>query len=280
MTAPLALAVVGSINVDLTARAARLPGPGETVGGGRLSREAGGKGANQAAAAARLGAAVRMVGAVGPDQDGSWMLDELATAGVDTGAVRRGTEPTGVALIVVDAAGENQIAVCEGANGEVGLDGVVFGSDEAVLAQLEISMEVISALAAAAPGYFAVNAAPALDLPAAVVERADLIIVNETEYALLPALRTARRVAVTYGGDGAKLFEHGELVAQAPAVKTSVVNSVGAGDAFCAALTIALASGVDAQRALSAACAVGAAAVADPRSQPRLARLEQYLPAG
>ena len=139
---------------------------------------------------------------------------------------------------------------------------------------------MISALAAAAPGYFAVNAAPALDLPAAVVERADLIIVNETEYALLPALRTARRVAVTYGGDGAKLFEHGELVAQAPAVKTSVVNSVGAGDAFCAALTIALASGVDAQRALSGACAVGAAAVADPRSQPRLARLEQYLPAG
>lgn len=279
MTAPLALAVVGSINVDLTARAPRLPGPGETVGGGRLSREAGGKGANQAAAAARLGARVRMVGAVGPDQDGSWMLDELAAAGVDTTAVRRAAEPTGVALIVVDAEGENQIAVCEGANGEVSLDGVEFGSDEAVLAQLEISMDVISALAARAPGYLAVNAAPALELPASVVQRADLIIVNETEFALLPALRTARRVAVTYGGDGAALFEHGELVAQAPAVKTTVINSVGAGDAFCAALTIALASGVAPQRALTAACAVGAAAVADPRSQPRLASLEQYLPA-
>lgn len=279
MTAPLALAVVGSINVDLTARTARLPEPGETIGGGRLSREAGGKGANQAAAAARLGAAVRMVGAVGSDADGSWMIEELAAAGVDTHAVRRGAESTGVALIVVDAEGENQIAVCEGANGEVTLDGVVFGSDEAVLAQLEISMDVIVALAAAARGYLAINAAPAIELPAAVVERADLIIVNETEYALLPALRTARRVAVTYGGEGAKLFERGELVASAPAVKTSVVNSVGAGDAFCAALTIGLASGIVPQRALSAACAVGAAAVADPRSQPLLAGLAEYLPA-
>jgi len=278
MTAPLALAVVGSINVDLTARTARLPGPGETISGGRLSREAGGKGANQAAAAARLGAAVRMVGAVGPDADGAWMIDELAAVGVDTGAVRRGTEPTGVALIVVDAEGENQIAVCEGANGEVSLDGVDFGSDEAVLAQLEIRMDVVEQLAVAAHGYFAVNAAPALELPAAVIERADLVIVNETEYALLPALRTARRVAVTYGGEGAKLFEGGELVAAAPAVKTTVVNSVGAGDAFCAALTIALASGVAPQRALEAACAVGAAAVADPRSQPLLAGLEEYLP--
>jgi len=279
MTAPLALAVVGSINVDLTARTARLPEPGETIGGGRLSREAGGKGANQAAAAARLGAAVRMVGAVGSDADGSWMIEELSAAGVDTYAVRRGAEPTGVALIVVDAEGENQIAVCEGANGEVTLDGVVFGSDEAVLAQLEISTDVIAALAAASRGYFAVNAAPAIELPAAVVERADLIIVNETEYALLPALRTARRVAVTYGGEGAKLFEHGGLVASAPAVKTTVVNSVGAGDAFCAALTIGLASGIAPQRALSAACAVGAAAVADPRSQPLLAGLGEYLPA-
>lgn len=135
----------------------------------------------------------------------------LAAAGVDTATVRRGAEPTGVALIVVDEAGENQIAVCEGANGE--------------------------------------------------------------------SLRTARRVAVTYAGEGAKLFEHGEIVAAAPAVKTTVVNSVGAGDAFCAALTIGLASGITPQRALSAACAVGAAAVADPRSQSLLAQLEEYLPA-
>lgn len=278
MTTPLPLTVVGSINVDLTARADRLPQAGETVGGGRLVREAGGKGANQAAAAARLGARVRMIGAVGPDADGTWMRAELDAAGVDTAGIQTGDEPTGVALIVVDREGENQIAVCEGANGQVDLDGVVFGADEAVLAQLEISMDLVVALAEQVPGYLAVNAAPARDLPEVVRERADLIIVNETEYALIPALRTAKRVAVTYGADGARLFESGVEVASAPAVKTTVENTVGAGDAFCAALTIGLASGVPAADALAAACAVGAAAVADPRSQPVLSAYDTYLP--
>ena len=278
MTTPLPLTVVGSINVDLTARADRLPQAGETVGGGRLVREAGGKGANQAAAAARLGARVRMIGAVGPDAEGTWMRAELDAAGVDTAGIQTGDEPTGVALIVVDREGENQIAVCEGANGQVDLDGVVFGADEAVLAQLEISMDLVVALAEQVPGYLAVNAAPARDLPEVVRERADLIIVNETEYALIPALRTAKRVAVTYGADGARLFESGVEVASAPAVKTTVENTVGAGDAFCAALTIGLASGVPAADALAAACAVGAAAVADPRSQPVLSAYDTYLP--
>ena len=278
MTTPLPLTVVGSINVDLTARADRLPQAGETVGGGRLVREAGGKGANQAAAAARLGARVRMIGAVGPDAEGTWMRAELDAAGVDTAGIQTGDEPTGVALIVVDREGENQIAVCEGANGQVDLDGVVFGADEAVLAQLEISMDLVVALAEQVPGYLAVNAAPARDLPEVVRERADLIIVNETEYALIPALRTAKRVAVTYGADGARLFESGVEVASAPAVKTTVENTVGAGDAFCAALTIGLASGVPAADALAAACAVGAAAVADPRSQPVLSVYDTYLP--
>ncbi|MGN8026705.1 ribokinase [Microbacterium sp. 22242] len=279
MTTPLALAVVGSINVDLTARTERLPEPGETIGGGRLVREAGGKGANQAVAASRLGARVRMIGATGADLDGSWMRAELEAVGVDVADVRTGHEATGVALIVVDAAGENQIAVCEGANAEVSLDGVEFAAEEAVLAQLEIRMDVVAELARRVRGYLAINAAPARELPEAVVERADLIIVNETEYALLPALRAARRVAVTYGADGAKLFEGGIEVAAAPAVKIEVANTVGAGDAFCAALTVGLASGIPADRALAAACAVGAAAVADPRSQPRLATLERYLPA-
>ncbi|WP_337002580.1 MULTISPECIES: PfkB family carbohydrate kinase [unclassified Microbacterium] len=278
MTTPLPLTVVGSINVDLTARADRLPQAGETVGGGRLVREAGGKGANQAAAAARLGARVRMIGAVGTDADGAWMRAELDAAGVDTAGIRTSDELTGVALIVVDREGENQIAVCEGANGHVDLDGVAFGADEAVLAQLEISMDLVVELAERVPGYLALNAAPARDLPEVVRERADLIIVNETEYALIPALRTAKRVAVTYGAEGARLFESGVEVASAPAVKTTVENTVGAGDAFCAALTIGLASGVPAADALAAACAVGAAAVADPRSQPLLSAYDTYLP--
>lgn len=273
----LPLTVVGSINVDLTARAQRLPQAGETVGGGRLVREAGGKGANQAAAAARLGARTRMIGAVGADADGTWMRDELDAAGVDTAAVQVSDQPTGVALIVVDREGENQIAVCEGANHDITLDGTTFADGEAVLAQLEIPMDLVVALAARARGYFVVNAAPAMELPDAVIARADLIIVNETEYALIPALRTAKRVAVTYGGEGARLFEVGVEVAAAPAVKTTVENTVGAGDAFCAALTIGLASGVEPRRALAAACAVGAAAVADPRSQPLLQPYESYL---
>lgn len=279
MQNPLPLTIVGSINVDLTARAERLPQAGETVGGGRLVREAGGKGANQATAAARLGAAVRMIGAVGTDPDGAWMRAELEAADVDTTSVQTSEEPTGVALIVVDREGENQIAVCEGANGDIDLAGVEFAADEAVLAQLEISMDLVVALAEQVRGYLAVNAAPARDLPESVLARADLIIVNETEYALIPALRAAKRVAVTYGAEGAKLFESGVEVAAAPAVETTVENTVGAGDAFCAALTIGLASGVDADRALAAACAVGAAAVADPRSQPLLSRYDAYLPA-
>lgn len=278
MPTSLPLTIVGSINVDLTARADRLPQAGETVGGGRLVREAGGKGANQAAAAARLGATVRMVGAVGTDPDGAWMRAELDAAGVDTTHIQTREQPTGVALIVVDREGENQIAVCEGANGEIELSDVAFGPDEAVLAQLEVSMDLVVALAGQVQGYFALNAAPARELPDAVRERADLIIVNETEYALIPSLRTARRVAVTYGADGARLFESGIEVASAPAVKTTVENTVGAGDAFCAALTIGLASGVPADTALAAACAVGAAAVADPRSQPLLSSYDSYLP--
>lgn len=277
MQNPLSLTIVGSINVDLTARADRLPQAGETVGGGRLVREAGGKGANQAAAAARLGAKVRMIGAVGTDGDGAWMRSELDAAGVDTSGIRVSEEPTGVALIVVDREGENQIAVCEGANGDIDLDGVVFAADEAVLAQLEISIDLVAELAERVQGYLVVNAAPARDLPEVVLERADLIIVNETEYALIPALREAKRVAVTYGADGARLFESGVEVAAAPAVRTSVENTVGAGDAFCAALTIGLASGVAPEDALAAACAVGAAAVADPRSQPLLSSYASYL---
>ncbi len=274
---PLSLTIVGSINVDLTARADRLPQAGETVGGGRLVREAGGKGANQAAAAARLGATVRMIGAVGTDGDGAWMRSELDAAGVDTSGIAVSEEPTGVALIVVDREGENQIAVCEGANGDIDLDGIVFAPGEAVLAQLEISIDLVAELAERVQGYLAVNAAPARELPDVVLERADLIIVNETEYALIPALREAKRVAVTYGADGARLFESGVEVAAAPAVRTTVENTVGAGDAFCAALTIGLASGVAPADALAAACAVGAAAVADPRSQPLLSSYSSYL---
>jgi ribokinase len=272
------LAVVGSINVDLTAAVPRLPAAGETVLGGTLTRQPGGKGANQAIAAARLGAPVRMIGAVGDDGDGQWMLQNLRDAGVGAGDVWLGDAATGTALITVDPRGENQIAVCQGANADVSLDGVAFADDEAVLAQLEIPMDVVARLASAVPGFLAVNAAPAVRLPAALVERVDLFIVNETEYELLPELSQARRVAVTYGSAGAALREYGVEILRVPAPRVHAISAVGAGDAFCAALTLALCAGWGAEDALRAACAVGADAVTHLGAQPPLRPLESYTP--
>ncbi len=271
------LIVVGSINADVVAVTERLPGPGETVGGGRLVRSAGGKGANQAAAASRLGARVRMVGAVGDDADGTAMRAALEDAGVDVSLVATTSEPTGTAVIVVDAAGENQIAVCEGANAQATAEGIEFDGSTTVLLQLEIEMSAVLDVARRARGYVALNAAPARSLPEELVARADLIIVNETEYQLIPQLRDARLVAVTYGSEGAALLERGERVAFAPALRVTPVNSVGAGDAFCAALTVGLRGGLSYDEALGAACAVGAAVVTDPSSRPALQPLEQYL---
>lgn len=278
---PSGLVVVGSINVDVTAAVERLPRAGETVGGGRLRRDVGGKGANQAVAASRLGARVRMVGAVGSDTDGAWAVETLRAAGVDVGDVRTVEAPTGTALIAVDAAGENQIVVCGGANAEVEPGWPVVGADEAVLMQLELSVDVVRAVAARAPGFVAVNAAPAQSLPADLVERVDLFIVNESEYAAMPELRAARRVAVTHGAAGAAMMVAGTESTRVPAVPaTEVVSTVGAGDAFSAALTLAILAGASEEQALRTACAVGAAAVAHPGAQPPLGPLEAYAADG
>ncbi|MBT2596235.1 ribokinase [Arthrobacter sp. ISL-72] len=273
-----AVTVVGSINLDIIATTARIPSPGETVGGGTLTQQAGGKGANQAVAAARLGGSARMIGAVGDDAQGRLMLDALSGAGVDTAdvAVLDG-DTTGTALIVVDRDGENQIVVCPGANAEFSLEGVEFGPDETVLCQLEVGLPVVLEAARRSSGYFVLNAAPAMDLPAELLERCDLVIVNETEYELIPALAEAKLVAVTYGKDGSAIFENGRKAAEAPASTVTVANTVGAGDAFCAALVMALRSGLGYTRALAVANAVGADAVEDPSSQPELAQLNHYV---
>lgn len=273
-----ALTVVGSINIDLTAVCERLPAPGETVGGATLQRQPGGKGANQAVAAARLAGRARMVGAVGDDPDGDVVLRSMAAAGVDVTGIRRVPAPTGTALIAVDRHGENQITVCSGANAEVSLDGVSFPAEDVVLCQLEIELETVRETARRATGFFALNAAPAMPLPGDLVDRCDLIIVNETEYALIPGLADAELVAVTYGGKGSAIYAHGRQVASAPGHEVAVVSTVGAGDAFCAALVLALASGLDHETALRAANAVGAHAVGDPSSQPVFFPLAHYLP--
>ncbi|KAB1866452.1 ribokinase [Microbacterium algeriense] len=280
-SAPLpSLVVVGSANVDVTAFVERLPTAGETVAGGRLARDLGGKGANQAVAAAKLGARVRMVGAVGDDADGAWTRSEMEKAGVDTTDLRTVDAATGTALIVVDATAENQIAVCQGANDHVRLDGVDFGDDDAVLLQLEIALSVVEEVAATAAGFIAVNAAPARRLPEKLLRRVDLFIVNETERDLLPELADARMVAVTYGAAGAALFRRGEEIARADGVPAEAVNTVGAGDAFCAALVLALRAGHSPFDALAAACAVGSAAVSHVSSQPPFEHLSRYLPEG
>lgn len=279
MTIDFDLTVVGSINADITATTRRLPHPGETVGGGQLIHSPGGKGANQAAAAARLGARTKMIGAVGSDASGTAMREGLTRAGVGVGDVAVVEAETGTALIMVDGSGENQIAVCEGANAHVRIEGIEFPDHETVLTQLEISLDLITELSRRVKGRFVVNAAPALLLPAEVVDRADLVIVNETEYALLPQLKTAKAVAVTYGAKGSALLENGRQVAFAEALPRQPVSTVGAGDAFCAALTIALGSGLDPQTALEVANAVGAEAVMDSAAQPELRRLDHYIAA-
>ena len=270
------LAVVGAINVDLIARVARAPGPGETVADGVLARQPGGKGANQAVAAARLGARVRMIGAVGTDALGAYLRTTIAGAGVDVSGVQDAPGDSGTALIVVDDDGENSIVVCPEANLRIDASRVVVDPQTAVLAQLEIEDAVIERAIAQTTGFVAINAAPARPFSAPIMERADLFIVNEHEYELLPALRNAALVAVTLGADGARLLQRGTVVARASGRRADVRSTVGAGDAFSAALTLGLLRGDEPAIALARACDVGAAAVEDDRSQPALSAIDTY----
>jgi ribokinase len=274
-SAPL-LTILGSINIDLTSTVDAFPRPGETVLAQSLARELGGKGANQARAAARLTGRARMIGAVGNDMDGTFALEVLSAAGVDVTGVIRHERPTGVAMITVDRIGENTIVVNPGANHSLRADEIRIEESEVTLCQLEIPIDCVQAAAKQSKGYFAVNAAPAQRLPDSVIDATDLVVVNDTEYGALPELRKARCVAVTSGADGAAIYHAGQLTTRVDAFPATVVNTVGAGDAFCAALTLCLARGDSERNALLTACAVGAAAVEDPRSQPDLDSLDHY----
>jgi ribokinase len=253
----VSLTVVGSLNVDLVARCERLPRPGETVTGASFERHNGGKGANQAVAAARLGARVRFVGAVGVDapelHEPNLTLD-LAT--VDA--------PTGVALILVDSAGETVIVVAPGANGEVRPPAEASG---AVLCQLEIPVETVAAVAERADRFF-LNAAPAVPIAAEVVRRAELVVVNRHELDALP--EPPRLAALTLGAEGAVLLEHGTEVARAAPPRVTAVDGTAAGDAFTACLVVSLLEERDREEALRRACAAGALAASRPGAQPSL----------
>jgi len=253
--------VVGSINLDLVARVERLPRPGETVTGATLDRVPGGKGANQAVAAARLGADVKLMGAVGDDAFAAEALAGVHEAGVNT--VLEVTGSTGIALILVDEGGENQIVVVPGANAERSPGGF-FGT---VLCQLEIPIENVE-FAADAADFFCLNAAPAKPIPPSLVERCDLVVVNRYELDALPA--QPRLTALTLGAEGAVLLENGAEVARAAPPAVEAVDGTAAGDAFTACLVVSHLEGRGWDEALRRACAAGALAASRFGAQPSL----------
>ncbi|MDX6491076.1 MAG: ribokinase [Gaiellaceae bacterium] len=255
------LVVVGSVNLDLVARCERLPRPGETLTDATFERYPGGKGANQAVAAARLGAEVTFIGSVGDDDFAEEALTGLRTGGVQT--VLREGGSTGIAVIIVDAHGENQIVVAPGANSEL-RDPQASG---AVLAQLEIPVDAVEAAAARAERFF-LNAAPARTIPAALVRAAELVVVNRYELEALS--ETPKLTALTLGEEGAVLLEEGKEVARVEAPRVQAVDGTAAGDAFTACLVVSRLEGREWEEALRRACAAGALAASRPGAQPSL----------
>lgn len=275
---------VGSVNLDLVAACESLPAPGETVTGATYAEYPGGKGANQTLAARRLGADVAMVARVGRDANAGKALALLEEDGVDLSRViGDDIAPTGVALIAVDADGENMIVVASGANANLGPRDVAgAGPADAVLCQLEVPLSAIEAAADIETRLFALNLAPAMPVPAGLLERADLLIANESEAEFYgDALhRGPGLVAVTLGREGAVLYRQGEEVARMPVYAVPVIDTVGAGDTFCGALAVALAEGMEEGAALRFASGAAALAVTREGAQPSLpwrADVEAFL---
>ena len=268
-----AITVIGSVNLDFVATAASLPAPGETVTGATLARHPGGKGANQALAARRLGADVSLVARVGADGLADEALALLAAEGVDLEQCDTdASAATGVALIAVAAGGENQIIVAPGANAAFTQDHLTAPAAGALICQLELPLETVAAAVAQASGFVCLNLAPAAPLAPAALARADLIVVNETEAAFYgPALHDLPGlIAVTWGARGAGLFQGGRQLAAAAPPPVEAVDATGAGDAFVGALVVALLEGQPHAAALAFACTAGALAATRPGAQPSL----------
>jgi ribokinase len=283
------ITVLGSTNLDLIGTVSRIPKPGETVPGDRFSMAAGGKGANQALAARRAGADVRMFAAAGTDSFADEALKLLRADGVDLSSVRIVEGPTGVAMIFVDTAGENVIAILPGANGtmsaadaDAALDGLGIGS--VLMLQQEIpqaATERALELGKAQGVVSILNTAPFLPTTKAVAELASIVIANETEFELLTGAGLDRldaamadwaraqnqTVIVTLGGDGARAATPEGSFA-VPALAVEPVDTVGAGDTFCGYLAAGLDRGLGLEEAMRRAAVAASLACLKPGAQP------------
>jgi ribokinase len=285
------ITVFGSTNLDQVGTVSRLPKPGETVAGGTFSMAAGGKGANQALAARRAGGDVRHISAVGNDAFAGLALELLEKGGVDLSAVKTTAEPTGIAMIFVDGAGENVIAVLPGANGTMTaadanekLKGISGG---VMLLQQEIPQAATTRalqLGKAQGITTILNTAPFLDTTVDIAPQADILIANETEFALLTgrgieeldaamadwARQNGQTVIVTLGGDGARaVTKSGEKIS-VPALKVKPVDTVGAGDTFCGYLAAGLDAGLDLASAMKRAATAASLACLKAGAQPAI----------
>lgn len=269
------ITVVGSVNLDLVVAADRLPSPGETVLGGKFASHPGGKGANQALAARRLGADVALIAKVGADAHAEAALALLRVDGVDLSGVKVSADaPTGVALIAVAPDGENQILVAPGANAALTPEDLPEVISGALIGQHEVALETLEQAVARCDAFVALNLAPAMETSADVLQRADLLIVNETEAAFYghdALLASGGLVAVTLGATGAVLYRDGQEIARAAPPKVEVLDATGAGDSFVGALTVALLEGQAPKPALRFACAAGGLAATRAGAQPALA---------
>ncbi|MDQ7013788.1 MAG: ribokinase [Planctomycetota bacterium] len=280
--------VIGSANMDMVVRAQKLPAPGETVVGNSFHTSPGGKGANQAVAAARMGARVTMVGRLGADASGTELRKVLSREGVDLTAVRTAAGvPTGVALITVDEdSGENTIVGVGGANLLVSPEDVravagLIRSAEVLLMQLEVPVETVEAattLARGAGRMVILNAAPAQPLPQSLLSSLDVLIINETEAAAIAGEASAddpeqlaetlrgtgpAAVVLTLGGRGAIVAEQSGTTV-VPSIKVAATDTVGAGDAFCGTVAAMRAEGKSLAQAVRIGCIAGALATTKP----------------
>lgn len=309
-TATGRIVVIGSINVDLVVRVASLPRPGETVIGGRFASVPGGKGANQAVAAARAGGRTTFVARVGDDSMGRAAIEAFQAEGIETDFISITPHgPTGVALILVDAAGENSIAVAGGANDRLSRDDIerarpVIEAADVVLLQLEIPLEAVQhavTIARAAGTRVILNPAPARPLPATLLAGVDILTPNETEGETLASHRTAgatsavdvegivrtlldlgpRAVVVTLGAAGA-LVATGQGLTKVPAFPVEPRDTVAAGDVFNGCLGVRLAEGLDlvaATRFAAAAAAISVTREGAQSSAPHRSEIEAFIAA-